>query len=206
MELYYSKATIKWARPLGPNGRDFCCLIPELVVMGLAGSFITRVLLWNLPSCFVKSELLCIKNMSCIRNINWSIDETYGEKSLQNINHLHTQKLSDYLDKMLMPPCKWKRKHSEMHKSILCLISGIIIMSVSAVELKRTQETYHVPCIEVTSTSYSSEILITGLTSTYWLALITLNLLDVWWSQNKAIYPQLFISVVRKFWIQNTKY
>lgn len=112
--------------------------------MDLAGGFIIRVLLRNFPSCFVKSELLCIKNMNCIKNINWSIDETYGEESLQNINHLHTQKLSDYLDKMLMPLCKWKRKHSEMHKSILCLISGIIIMSVSAVELKRTQETYHV--------------------------------------------------------------
>lgn len=74
--------------------------------------------------------------MNRIKNINRNINETYGGKSLQNINHLHAQKLSDYLDKMLMPPCKWKRKHSEMPKSILCLISGIIIMSVSAVELK----------------------------------------------------------------------
>lgn len=144
-----------------PNGRDFCCLIPELVVMGLAGSFILRVLLWNFPSCLVKSELLCIKNMNRIKNINRNINETYGGKSLQNINHLHAQKLSDYLDKMLMPPCKWKRKHSEMPKSILCLISGIIIMSVSAVELKWTQETYNVlesPAVLPIAVKYSLQV------------------------------------------------
>lgn len=45
---------------------------------------------------------------------------------------------------MLMPLCKWNKKHSEMRKSILCLIAGIIIMSVSAVEPKWTPETYNV--------------------------------------------------------------
>lgn len=144
-----------------PNGKDFCCLIPELVVMDLAGSFTMRVLLWNFSSCLLKSELLCMKNMNCIKNINWSINATYGEKSLQNINHLHAQKLSDYLDKTLMPLWKWKRKHSEMHKSILCLISGIIIMSVSAAELKWTQEMYNVlksPAVLPTAVKYSLQV------------------------------------------------
>lgn len=141
-----------------PKEKDFYCLIPELVVKDLAGSFISRVLLWNFAPSSVKSELLCIKNMDCIKNINWSINKTNGEKSLQNINHLHAQKLCDYLDKMLLPPCKWNKKHSEMHKSILCLISGIIIMSVSAVELKWTQETYNVlksPAVLPTAVKYS---------------------------------------------------
>lgn len=44
VELSYSTAAIKWARPLMPNRRDFYCLIPELVVMDLAGSFIIRIL------------------------------------------------------------------------------------------------------------------------------------------------------------------
>lgn len=56
-----------------------------------------------------------------------------GEKA---IDYSHTQKLREYLNKMLMSPWKWKRTHSETHRSILCLISGIIIMSLSTVELK----------------------------------------------------------------------
>ena len=154
--------------------------------MDRAGSFIIRVLLQNLPSCLVKSELLCIKNTNCIKNINWSINETYGEKGLQNINHLHTQILSDYLDKMLMPLCKWNRKHAEMHKSILCLISGIIIMSVSAVELKWTQEMYNVlksPAVLPLAVKYSLQVWHPD-TDLHWS-----HLSDVWWSQNKVVYP-----------------
>lgn len=49
-----------------------------LVGMDLAGSFIRTVPLQNFPSCLVKSELLCFKNKNLIKNINWSINETYG--------------------------------------------------------------------------------------------------------------------------------
>lgn len=83
-------------------------------------------------------------------------------------NYLHIQKTVWLFGKM--PPCTWNRKHSEMHKPILCLISGVIIMPASAVELKQTQETYMLKSPSVLPTAVK-----------YWLKICHLNI-DLHWS------------------------
>lgn len=81
----------------------------------------------------------------------------YIGESMKNKLFTH-KKVCDYLDKML--PSTWNRRHLEMHKPILCLISGIIIMPALAVELKQTQETYMLksPSLPPTVVKYSLKI------------------------------------------------
>lgn len=77
-------------------------------------------------------------------------------KSLQNKLFTHTKKPVA----IWIPPCTWNRKHSKLHKPILCLISGITIMPASAVELEQIQETYMLksPSVPPTAVKYPLKI------------------------------------------------